>query len=286
MGTVADVLRIAEGEVGYSRWDDPNPGTKYGRWYAQITGSPYFGTSGVPYCAMFVSWDLAQANVQCEGFPRAVAIDPRDGFNRMVKPSDLQPGDPVGFDWDGDAKGDHVGITMARSGHSVLIATIEGNTGGGRVLKCERNIAQVTCGVRPYYDDAESPAKALGKLDVDGVAGPNTVTLFQRQVGTADDGVISGQYYHEDRYRRNVWSVDHNYEGSGSDLVYALQCKFRNKGTYHGNMDRCWGYNFTDAMQRELKEMGYYTGGFDHDFAQHSVKALQMSLNDGAWEQI
>ena len=46
MPSAADVLRIAEAEVGYSRWDDPLPGTKYGRWYAQITDSPYFGTSG------------------------------------------------------------------------------------------------------------------------------------------------------------------------------------------------------------------------------------------------
>lgn len=284
MPSAKDVLRVAEGEVGYSRWDDPNPGTKYGRWYARITNSPYFGTSGVPYCAMFVSWVLNEAGVQCEGFPRAVAIDPRDGFNRMVQPADLQPGDPLGFDWDGDHTGDHLGITIARQGGTLLIDTYEGNTGGGRVLRCERNIEQVTCGVRPFYDDATSPAKDAGLLDVDGVGGPNTVTLMQRQVGTKDDGVISGQLYSEDRYRRNMWSVDHVEEGSGSDLVYALQCRFRAKGIYHGSMDRCWGYNFTDALQRYLKGLGYYHGGFDHDFAHHSVQALQMALNDRVFE--
>ena len=283
MATAQDLLRVAEGEVGYSRWDDPQPGTKYGRWYAQITGSPYFGESGVPYCAMYVSWCLATAGVQCDGFPRAVAIDPRDGFNRMVQPSNLQPGDPVGFDWDGDHTGDHVGITIARQGGTLLIDTFEGNTGGGRVLRCERNISQVTCGVRPYFDDATSPAKDAGLLDVDGVAGYNTIKGVQKAAGTSVDGVLSGQYYSEDRYRRNVWAVDHNNEGSGSDAVYALQCKFRSKGIYHGSMDRCWGYNFTDAMQRYLKELGYYTGGFDHDFAHHSVEALQMALNAGVF---
>lgn len=39
MATANDVLRIAAGELGYSRWTDPQPGTKYGRWYAQAHGS-------------------------------------------------------------------------------------------------------------------------------------------------------------------------------------------------------------------------------------------------------
>jgi hypothetical protein len=49
-------------------------------------------------------------------------------------------------------------------------------------------------------------------------------------------------------------------------------------------MDGCWGYNFTEAMQLTLREMGYYTGNIDHDFAHHSVEALQLSLNDGKWK--
>ena len=53
--TAEDVMNIAQDEIGYSRWDDPQEGTKYGRWYADYTDEPYYGTSGVPYCAMFVS---------------------------------------------------------------------------------------------------------------------------------------------------------------------------------------------------------------------------------------
>ena len=33
MATASDVLRIARAEVGYCRYDDPERGTKYGRWY-------------------------------------------------------------------------------------------------------------------------------------------------------------------------------------------------------------------------------------------------------------
>ena len=69
--SAADVIRIAAAEVGYSRWSDPEQGTKYGRWYAEKTGSGYYGTNGVPYCAMFVSWVMAQAGARCEGIPGA-----------------------------------------------------------------------------------------------------------------------------------------------------------------------------------------------------------------------
>ena len=51
-------LDYARGEIGYSRYSDPEPGSKYGRWYANISGEAWCGASGVPYCAMFSSWCL------------------------------------------------------------------------------------------------------------------------------------------------------------------------------------------------------------------------------------
>lgn len=101
MATPNDLLRIAAGEVGYSRWDDPQPGTKYGRWYAEMTGTPYFGTSGVPFCAMFVSWVLNKAGVKCNYFPSAIAFDERDKGdlgNSYVNKYHLKPGDVIAFD--------------------------------------------------------------------------------------------------------------------------------------------------------------------------------------------
>ena len=53
--TAQNVLGWAAGEIGYTRWDDPEEGSKYGRWYAQKHGA-YYGTSGVPFCAMGASW--------------------------------------------------------------------------------------------------------------------------------------------------------------------------------------------------------------------------------------
>ena len=281
MATPADVLRVASGEIGYNRWDDPEQGTKYGRWYADITGSPWFGTNGVPYCAMFVSWVLAHAGVDCEGFPRAVAIDRRDGFSRMVEPGDLKAGDVLGFDWDADHKGDHVGIVESHEGGVITITTIEGNTGNAEVKRCQRYTSQVTCGVRPYYDGSGNPADEAGMLDVDGACGPKTVMVWQARMGTDQDGVISGQLADEDAYRPNVWALEHG--DGGSALVMAVQRYLKSRGHYRGSLDGCWGRQTSLGIQRYLAETGHYDGPLDGITGHHTVQAIQRSLNDGKW---
>lgn len=120
-------------------------------------------------------------------------------------------------------------------------------------------------------------------LDVDGDGGRKTIRKWQRQMGTYCDGIISGQLYSEDRYRRGVWAVDHINEGSGSELIYAVQRRLAAKGIYTGLIDGCWGKCFTRALQEQLKGWGYYTGGYDDDFYHHSVESLQRSLNDERW---
>ena len=71
MGTISDVLYCARDWIGYSRWTDPEEGTVFGRWFAEKTGEPYFGASGVPYCAMFASYCLDWAGVPRAGMPSA-----------------------------------------------------------------------------------------------------------------------------------------------------------------------------------------------------------------------
>jgi len=278
MATSQELLDFAQGEVGYSRWGDPEQGTKYGRYYAELTGSPWFGTNGVPYCAMFVTYCLSKLGIQCDGFPRAVAIDRRDGLARQVEPFDLIPGDVIGFDWDGDNTGDHVGFFKEWIQPRYSFRTIEGNTGDGEVLECTRYVTQLTIGVRPYYDDASNPASEAGFLEVDGIAGPHTVTVWQQQLGLIDDGVISDQLPEHDCYRTNVWAVEHG-EG-GSPLVREVQ---RRCGLTGVMVDGDWGKETSKAIQRKLEEWGYYGGGIDGDFGHHSVMALQRSINDRRW---
>lgn len=128
MATATDVLRIAAGEIGYSRWDDPETGTKYGRWYAQKTGSSYYAQNGVPYCAMFVSWCLDQAGQSVPGFPMAYCpsgLSDATNAGLAVNKYNAQPGDIVFFDWGGDGESDHVGLVEGNYGS--YLQTCEGN---------------------------------------------------------------------------------------------------------------------------------------------------------------
>lgn len=71
MGTPNDVLRIAAGEIGYYAPDDPQPGSKYGRWMADVTGESWLAgpSTEVWWCMIFVSWVFAQAGVDFPGSP-------------------------------------------------------------------------------------------------------------------------------------------------------------------------------------------------------------------------
>lgn len=162
MATAQEVLKIAAGEIGYSRWNDPLTGTKYGRWYAGITNSSYFGTNGVPYCAMFVSWVFNQAGQSHPGLPTAACATIRNA-NRNTQyhvktKQNAKAGDIVLFDWDGDGAPDHVGIVEVNKGS--YLQTIEGNTStgssgsqsnGGVVARRTRSWGTVYMIIRPDY---------------------------------------------------------------------------------------------------------------------------------------
>lgn len=275
MPTPSDLLNVATKELG-------NPGGKYWNWFFGHDW-PYVNGYTTPYCACFVSWVAAQTPVTCPGFPRAVAIDRRDDFQgRMVEPAMLEIGDFVGFDWDNDRKGDHVGIVEDGDSSDISIITIEGNTDGGIVARKTRHRSSVTCGVRPRY----TGSSLYGKLDVDGWAGPKTVYKLQDILQTGADGVISAQCYDHSQYRRGVLVCEELYHSEwlpfdyhGSELVRKLQSIC---GIY---VDGDWGHDTSAALQTFLKTHGYYTGGIDSDFAHHSVVALQQSINDGVWDQ-
>ena len=155
--TAGSVLEVARGEIGYSRWDDPQAGTKYGRWYAALTDCSYFGMSGVPFCAMWTSWVFDQAGAKCVGVPGAYCptmLATARAAGKVVAAKDAAPGDVVFFDWNGDGTTDHVGIVEANAG--TYLQTIEGNTGNGQVLRRTRAYSTVAGVVRPDYG-AEKP---------------------------------------------------------------------------------------------------------------------------------
>lgn len=183
MASANKVLSIAAGEVGYSRWDDPNPGTKYGRAFAEKVGNTYYSASGVPYCCMFVWWVLDQAGMTVPGMPTASCTALRNACasaGMIVPKMSAQPGDIVIFDWPGsnDGANDHVGFVELNKGN--YIQTIEGNTSsgasgsqgnGGCVARRTRDWSVVQDVIRPAYGSDKPLPDALKKYtDLDAEA--------------------------------------------------------------------------------------------------------------------
>lgn len=167
MAQANDLLDVERGELGYSRWDDSEAGTKYGRWYAAMTGDSYYGESGVPYCAMFQSWCLAQAGVTAAGMPGAYCpsiLSAARSAGALVYNEDAQPGDLLLFDWGGDGTPDHIGCCEVNHPSGSYMETIEGNTNNGCVARRTRSYSNIIGVIRPTYSATPSHRHAAVQL--------------------------------------------------------------------------------------------------------------------------
>ena len=152
-GTVEDVMAVAYGELGYYAPDDPEPGSKYGRWMASITGEDWMAGPSweVWWCCMYVSWVLDHANVQMDGAPSANTNElyPDGGYRYEVNPYDVERGDIVIYDWNWDGYTDHISFaTGSYDGYG--FPTIEGNVGNA-VVEYYRGMGNVAHVMRPDY---------------------------------------------------------------------------------------------------------------------------------------
>ena len=285
-----DVLTIARGELGYSRWTDPQSGTKYGRWYAQDHGS-YYGENGVPYCAMFVSWVFNQAGAYCAGIPEAYCpyiLNDAANEGMLIDMYQAKPGDVVLFNWDG-GEVDHVGIVEYNFGS--YIQTIEGNTtdangnGSGGVYQRVRSWSQVAAVVRPYYDSEvpSIPEDTTTQVEVDGYLGAESISELQRQLGTTVDGEISNQYIGNREYLANVTSIEYNNSDEGSELIWALQ-RFLNARTSSMQIqaDGFLGPDTVTMLQIWMREYcGYVRHSIDGYLGSDTAANVQNALNAG-----
>ena len=274
MPNANDVLNIERGEIGYSRWNDPQTGTKYGRWYAAKTGESWYGDNGVAYCAMFQSWCFDRAGVSCAGLPGAYCPNIVNAIRRegkAVSARNAQPGDIVLFDWNGDGVSDHIGIVERNNGS--YLQTIEGNTYNGVVARRTRAYSTVIICGRPNYGGAgnSQPSKS-GALAVDGLWGSDTTRALQHHFGTPVDGVVSGQW----TGRRSIlracttgWQFT-PYAG-GSLLIAAMQ---RALGIPD---DGVAGPQFVNALESHY---GYAPDGYLGS-PSNTVKRMQEALNAG-----
>lgn len=287
-----DVLAKARTQIGYSRWTDPQQGTVYGRWYAQKTGSSYYGTNGVPYCAMFVSWVFDQVGASCAGLPEAycpyILNKAKSAGKVLSNKQSAQPGDVVLFDWGGDGVCDHVGIVEKNYGS--YIQTIEGNTSNGTsgvVARRTRSWGTVKAVVRPNYGGSSSgtttskpSTNSSARLKVDGYIGKSSTTEWQKQLGTFADGVIEGQYSGNKQYLANLTSV--TWTAKGSPMVKALQKKLNAYGNYGLAVDGLMGYKTVLALQKWLRSRcGYVRHAIDGYLGPDTAANVQNALNAG-----
>lgn len=225
MATAAEFIGACANEVGYSRWDDKERGTKYGRDYATRHGSVY-GQSGVPFCDMGMTYCLREIGVtdfDSAYVPARVGTARARGW--LVEPGAARPGDMVTFDWQDDGEDDHIGCV--ESTDATGVNTIEFNTSeyswddGGLVLRQHRPWAHLSHCIRyPWTDTGygsvipderrlEDVQRAVGAYP-DHVIGPDTIArttavisasqwggvcfpygveYTQRVVGTEQDGI-------------------------------------------------------------------------------------------------
>jgi len=158
-----DIVNIAQKQIGFI--EGPNNENPYGAWY---------GIPNQSYCAMFVSWVFAQANVSAlvsaqtqKGFsycPDGLSWFQKQGC--VVNIKDARTGDLVFYSFSNNGIADHVGIIENAS--TAGITTIEGNTSpdhatgdqanGIGVFRRHRPYLNVMAIVRPKYPNPVRPA--------------------------------------------------------------------------------------------------------------------------------
>lgn len=221
MWTLNETIAYAKSQVGQTN----------GKVYAKIAvgwESPY------DWCAYFCSAIKIKGQLDCPYFPNGFAFDKRDLSvigDRWVEPRDLQPGDFIGFDWDGGGQygGDHVGYVVQRVAAGDYW-TVEGNCGGEVRLK-HRTIENtrsyysdgsikgigIIGGIRPKYKEEVKALKltqrgdrgaeviviqhllnlrGITNMKVDGIFGAKTeagVKEFQKLVGIYPDGKVGAK---------------------------------------------------------------------------------------------
>lgn len=291
MATSNQALSRAAKELGYCRWDDPKTGTKYGRWYAELTKSPYFGTNGVPFCAMGASYIMDAVEQACAGLPTASVPTLNSGASRagIIIPDKRKavPGDLVIFDWANvSGPNDHVGFVEINYGGSGL-QTIEFNTTGpdgrsGSVARKVRSWDVVQCIVRPPWSKGETGGIGdylPGRLAEDGYWGRATTIALQVYFGTPVDGIVSSQDpYWESRNPGLGTGWEWGAGVEGSQLIIAMQKVLRVKP------DGLIGPDTDNALiKRFMGSSGATELDGKLDGPSVTIKAMQHSINEGTF---
>lgn len=228
MATAEDVLNVARRELGYYAPDDPEPGSKYGRWMAEVTGEEWLAgpSREIWWCCCFASWVLAKAGVECPGFPSYNTDIVLRSNPPRVPLAEAKPGDIVIWDWDGNGTTDHIGfIEDARA-----MITIEGNKDNAvkRVNRMTANYL-VRAVIRPDYGETGAPTPPRPSTS-DPVAGMAALVIDGRY-GNYPERVDNIYYEVQSCVNALVFGADTSHYPSAV-VAFAEQVKNGSYGNY------------------------------------------------------
>lgn len=200
---IARVVDVARGEVSRSSAEKPRGSnrTKYGAWY---------GVDGVPWCAIGVTWVMAQAGLDAGIYgPRTAWVPDYRVWARArgrwsAGTSDVRVGDIMTF-----RGGKHVEVVVRVSGRRfwcVGFNTSWKGSGGSFadgvfVAENERTGETIDGTLHPFYgvtDGMVRVAQQTVGVTVDGDLGPKTLSAikaWQRKNGLAADGIPGADTY-------------------------------------------------------------------------------------------
>lgn len=158
MGTLNELLTIAEKQVGVKE-DPPNSNrVRYNTWYygREVSGKEY------PWCMVFCQWcfDQAKVKVPVRTASCSTMLSYARKVNAYVGRTQLKPGDLILFNFNdpnNTSVATHCGILKNQNGSKLQV--IEGNTSigndsnGGMVMIRDRTISQVVGAFRPIFDE-------------------------------------------------------------------------------------------------------------------------------------
>lgn len=96
-------------------------------------------------------------------------------------------GDVVYFDWERNGVPNHIGFARHRIS-DLQLATVEGNTSGGKIDNKTREAAYIQAVFRPLYPVDKTDFDASKELEVDGCFGFNTIAVMQKFLLIGVDG--------------------------------------------------------------------------------------------------
>lgn len=158
MGTLSDLLAIAEKQLGTKESPPNSNKVRYNTWYygREVSGKDY------PWCMVFCQWcfDQAKIKVPVRTASCSTMLSYTKRTNTYVNRNHLQPGDLLLFNFNDPSStvtATHCGILQNQNGTKLKV--IEGNTGvgnntnGGMVMIRDRTIYQVVGAFRPMFDE-------------------------------------------------------------------------------------------------------------------------------------